>query len=325
MGLGMALSMSSSLSASARQASLQASYQLRQQDMAALKSAINSGDLNSAQLAYSTLTQNTPNLNANSPLAKLGQELSTGNLTQAQKQLASWGAKPIATGNSSDLGTNSNNPNSALANALMKSFGALGSNTNKLQSDQVNKAAYAFMQNLMALAIQQRNSSPSPATQANTAPSQSAVVSEAFASAKSKSSGKAMGHHHGGGYGGGKGSSTSNPSSNASTTSPLSDLLSTLTSITSMSNSNGENTSENPQPQSQNKDSTAQPNANNSQLSTGVIATPDSLGSLNQSFQTLVSTLGVNPQNASMSSFISALGQNLENLPASGNFINVTA
>ena len=328
MTMGMALSMSSSLSASARHASLQASYQLRQHDMSALKSAISSGDLNSAQLAYSTLTQNTPNLSANSPLAKLGQELKAGNLSQAQQQLASWGAKPIATQDSNSPTSYSNTPNgaNAISQALLQSLGAQGSGTNPPQTDRASKAVDAFMQNLMALAVQQRSSSPESSNQTNTTQSESTVMAEAYASSRAKTGTKASGHHQGGGHGAGK--STSSNASQATANSgsnPISGLLSTLASVTESANTNGENASSNPQAQAQAEINSASLQTSNKPIaSPSAVATP-ALGALSESFQNMVSALGGNPQTASMSSFLSALSQNLENMPSSGNFINITA
>ena len=324
--MGMALSMSSSLSASARHASLQASYQLRQHDMSALKSAINSGDLNSAQLAYSTLTQNTPNLSTNSPLAKLGQELKAGNLSQAQQQLASWGAKPIATQVSNSPTSYSNTPNgaNAISQALLQSLGAQGSGTNPPQTDRASKAVDAFMQNLMALAVQQRSSSPESSNQTNTTQSESTVMAEAYASSRAKTGTKASGHHLGGGHGAGK-SSSSNASQGAANpgSNPISGLLSTLASVTESANTNGENASSNSQAQAEINSASLQ-TSNEPIASPNAVATP-ALGALSESFQNMVSALGGNPQTASMSSFLSALSQNLENMPSSGNFINVTA
>ena len=336
MTMGMALSMSSSLSASARHASLQASNQLRQHEMSALKSAINSGDLNSAQVAYSTLTQNTPNLSANSPLAKLGQALQAGNLSQAQEQLATWGAGPNAAQTSSLSATNSNSLNmaSAIPQALLQSIGAQGLSATQPQSEQASKAVDKFMQNLMTLAAQQRQSPTDTPSQTNSTPSESAVMAQAYANSRAKSGAKTSGHHHGGGHGGGK-SSSANASQGTgnSGANPISGLLSTLASVTQSANSNEQNSSSNsnPQPQAQAENNSASVQTNNESIATPNSATATStafasaLGALSESFQSMVSALGGDPQKTSMSSFLSALSQNLDNMPSTGNFINVTA
>jgi hypothetical protein len=328
MGMGMALSMSSSLSVNARQASLQASYQLRQHDMAALKSAINSGDLSSAEMAYSTLTQNTPNLNANSPLAKLGQSLQAGNLSQAQEQLAAWGSKPNTTQASSPAPANSSTINnaSAIPQALLQSLGSQGLDTTQPQSEQAGKAVDAFMQNLMALAAQQRQSSPQTPTQSTSTQSASTVMSQAFASSRAKSGAKASGHHHGGGHGGGKSSAASaSQGSGNSGANPISGLLSTLASVTASSDSSGDNSSSNSQAQTQLVNNSTSVETSTESSATPSTVSSSALSALSESFQNMVSALGGDPQTTSMSSFLTALSQNLDNMPSSGNFINVTA
>lgn len=326
MGMGMALSMSSSLSSSARQASTLASFQQRQHDMAALKSAIHSGDLNAAQLAYSTLTQGTPNLNANSPLAKLGQELKAGNLTQAQQELTTWGAKPNAAAISNTIAPDSSNFNqaNAIAQALRQTLGNGASNANTPTSEKTNKAMDAFMQNLMAFAAQQSNAAPQGVSQASPVTSESTVMANAYASSKAKSSNKSATHHHGAGRGKSKGSTTNASSSNTNS-SPLSGVLNTLAEVTSSTNTNADSNSGSSGSVIQNE------NSSNAQIpsaglnTTGASPTSSALDTLSQSFQTMVSALGGNPQSTSMSSFLSALTQNLENMPSTGNFINVTA
>jgi hypothetical protein len=65
--------------------------QQRRQSFNDLTQALQSGDLASAQKAYSTLVQNTPGAsnNPNSPLAQIGQALQSGDLAGAQSAMSS--------------------------------------------------------------------------------------------------------------------------------------------------------------------------------------------------------------------------------------------
>ena len=64
-----------------------AAWQQRQQSFKNLTAALQSGNLASAQQAFSTLTGGTGTVNANSPLAQVGQALQNGDLAGAQKAM----------------------------------------------------------------------------------------------------------------------------------------------------------------------------------------------------------------------------------------------
>ena len=64
-----------------------AAWQQRQQSFKNLTTALQSGDLASAQQAFSTLTGGAGTVNASSPLAQVGQALKNGDLAGAQNAM----------------------------------------------------------------------------------------------------------------------------------------------------------------------------------------------------------------------------------------------
>ncbi len=62
-------------------------WQQQQQNFKNLTAALQSGNLASAQQAFSTLTGGTGTVNPNSPLAQVGQALQNGDLAGAQKAM----------------------------------------------------------------------------------------------------------------------------------------------------------------------------------------------------------------------------------------------
>ena len=97
-------------------------WQQRQQNMGALKSALQSGDLGQAQSAFSTLSANMPNLDPNSPLGQIGQALQTGDITTASKISSSWKAHGRVEGGQEQgqgsFAANATNDPSSFASAL---------------------------------------------------------------------------------------------------------------------------------------------------------------------------------------------------------------
>lgn len=103
-------------------------WQQRQQSMGALKSALQSGDLSSAQSAFASISAKMPNIDPNSPLGQIGQALQTGDIASATKISSSWkshtrleGAKDQAY--SSQATTD---PSSSFAAALINSLTQTG-------------------------------------------------------------------------------------------------------------------------------------------------------------------------------------------------------
>ncbi|MES1195819.1 MAG: hypothetical protein ABUL58_02630, partial [Steroidobacter sp.] len=89
-GVFMSLQIASNTSAIAQTPSASA-WQQRRQDFTQLAQALQSGDLDAAKKAYTTLTTDFPNItsNQNSPLSKVGQALQSGDVATAQKAFAS--------------------------------------------------------------------------------------------------------------------------------------------------------------------------------------------------------------------------------------------
>ncbi len=67
-------------------------WQQRQQNMKALGTALQGSDLGAAQTAFAAISTNNPNMasNPNSPLAKIGQALQAGDLAGAQQAQQAW-------------------------------------------------------------------------------------------------------------------------------------------------------------------------------------------------------------------------------------------
>jgi hypothetical protein len=81
----MDMSVATTGTASAAQSSALSNWQQRQQGFKDLTSALQSGDLASAQKAFAALDNG--NGNSNSPLAKIGQALKNGDLAGAQQAM----------------------------------------------------------------------------------------------------------------------------------------------------------------------------------------------------------------------------------------------
>jgi len=109
-------------------------WQQRQQNMGALKSALQSGDLSSAQSAFSAMSANMPNMDPNSALGQIGQALQTGDISTASKISSSWkshagveGAKEQSYGNHApNAAIAANDPSSYFATALINSLTQTG-------------------------------------------------------------------------------------------------------------------------------------------------------------------------------------------------------
>jgi len=89
--MGMPISSASS-GAAAQQLRGAGAWQQRKQSFDALSQALQSGDLNAAKEAFSTLSSSSPpgtSKDPNSPLAKIAQALQTGDLSAAQSALSS--------------------------------------------------------------------------------------------------------------------------------------------------------------------------------------------------------------------------------------------
>ena len=83
----MGMRVGSSGAAAGMQGSAVSNWQQRQQSFKDLNAALQSGDLASAQKAYSGLATGAGSTNSNSPLAKIGQALQNGDLSSAQQAM----------------------------------------------------------------------------------------------------------------------------------------------------------------------------------------------------------------------------------------------
>jgi hypothetical protein len=107
----------------------------RQQNMNALKSALQSGDLSAAQSAFAAITANNPNVNPNGPLGQIGQALQSGNISAAQQVASSWKsshASSAAQSQSYANQPNSQDSPSAFLSALVNSFNQAGINLSNI-------------------------------------------------------------------------------------------------------------------------------------------------------------------------------------------------
>ena len=103
-------------------------WQQRQQNMGALKSALQTGDLASAQSAYANITGNMPNIDPNSPLGQIGQALQTGDIASATKISSTWKSHARVEGSKEQAYASNaaNDPSSSFAAALINSLTQTG-------------------------------------------------------------------------------------------------------------------------------------------------------------------------------------------------------
>jgi len=285
----------------ANQSNAVGNWQQRQQNMKALGSALQGGDLAAAQQAFATISANNPAAaaNSNSPLAKIGQALQAGDLASAQQAAQSWrssrhegAAAPAANG--SPL-ANVNSATGAFLQTLTPLAAAptatngdpTAAPTSAATSDQIAQALAAFERNLFqSLQAQDPSavtangaSTGSAATSATASGTATEAASPAVAPTSVASSAQApvQGHHHHPGGGGAK----------------LGEELSALIAQTATNSS------------STATDGSA---AATSPTTTGAATT----ASLDQSFKTLLTTLGVSGNNASLNTFLQAMSANMQ-------------
>lgn len=106
-------------------------WQQRRQSFDTLAKALQSGDLNAAKQAYSSLASSFPQgvaNNPNSPLAKLGQALQTGDLSAVQTAFAAMRGGHHHRGNDGDGDDGSSINTSAVTTG--PGGGLIGSNVN---------------------------------------------------------------------------------------------------------------------------------------------------------------------------------------------------
>jgi len=277
----------------ANQSNAVGNWQQRQQNMKALGTALQGGDLAAAQQAFATISANIPAAaaNSNSPLAKIGQALQAGDLATAQQAAQAWrggrhegagaqaaNANPLANVNAAtSTFLQTLTPIAATSSAAIDASGTATTNSSGASSstsDQIAQALAAFEKNLFDSLQAQDNSGGAAATNAasaapaaTTAPDTANAVQTAATAAPLTSPGHH--HHHGG--------------DNAK----LGAELSSLIAQTSTASTDGSTTTSAP-------------------------AAATSMTSLDQSFKTLLGTLGVSGNNASLNTFLQAMSANMQ-------------
>lgn len=277
----------------ANQSNAVGNWQQRQQNMKALGTALQGGDLAAAQQAFATISANNPAAaaNSNSPLAKIGQALQAGDLATAQQTAQAWrggrhegagaqaaNANPLANVNAATstflqtltpIATTSSVATDASGTATTSSSGAPPST-----SDQIAQALAAFEKNLFdSLQAQDNSGGAAGTTTASTTPAATTASdpTNAVQTAATAPPVTAPGHHH---HHGGD---------NAK----LGAELSSLIAQTSTASTDGSTTTSAP-------------------------AAATSMTSLDQSFKTLLGTLGVSGNNASLNTFLQAMSANMQ-------------
>ena len=147
-------------------------HQQRQHGARNLMSALQSGDLNAAQTAF-TAMQNQ-GLPANSPFNAVGQALQSGDLASAQKA-----AQSIMAARSQRMQGNDGDGDDAASQASAASAASTTASTSTTQSVDPSVAFTAFMQNLESALEQQNPNSTTQTTAAatgTTTPSTQAVL-----------------------------------------------------------------------------------------------------------------------------------------------------
>jgi len=182
-------------------------WQQRQQNMGALKSALQSGDLASAQSAFASISANMPNLNPNSPLGQIGQALQTGDISSATQISSSWKSHARGEGRQEKAspGNTVTSSSTSFATALINSLtqtglisasnalspssaSALGANTPSAASQTssvlapssldpaVAQSLSTFMQNLFASLQAQAGAANAPQGSATPSSSEGAAI-----------------------------------------------------------------------------------------------------------------------------------------------------
>ena len=277
----------------ANQSNAVGNWQQRQQNMKALGTALQGGDLAAAQQAFATISANNPAAaaNSNSPLVKIGQALQAGDLATAQQAAQAWrggrhegagtqgaNANPLANVNAAtSTFLQTLTPIAETSSAAIDASGAAttnGSGSSSSTSDQIAQALAAFEKNLFDSLQAQDNSGGAASTTTASATPAATTVSDptnALQTAATAPPVTAPGHHH---HHGGD---------NAK----LGAELSSLIAQTSTASTDGSTTTSAP-------------------------AAATSMTSLDQSFKTLLGTLGVSGNNASLNTFLQAMSANMQ-------------
>lgn len=257
-------------------------WQQRQQNMKALGTALQGSDLGAAQTAFAAISTNNPNMasNPNSPLAKIGQALQAGDLAGAQQAQQAWrgahhpgepGPSTAATPNAATSSFLQTLTPVATTPAASDPAGATTSATST--SAQVEQALAAFEKNLFD-SLRAQDSAPGTASSASPAAAASTGPTDGSNPAAATPTASASGSAPA------VGGRQHHHHQESADTAKLGAELGSLISQTASGSANAASST----------------------------ATPSNL---DQSFNNLLSTLGVSGNNASLNTFLQALQSNM--------------
>jgi hypothetical protein len=303
----MGMRVGSSGAAWASQSSPVGNWQQRQQSVNLLKSALKSGDLAGAQQAFAAITANNPNAtsNTNSPLAQIGQALQAGDMAGAQQAAQSWRASHQ--GGPAGQAAGAANLSTAAVDSFLKTLSPLTATTSNsassaaaatpTASDQVGQALAASEKNLFD-SLQAVGTTTGTSTTASTPSSTAAATTQVAATALDASaaggaSPVASTHHHHHHSGGGDGAVQAE--------------LSALIGQTSQAAS-----------------ATTSASASTTDAASATSATTAASTGLDQSFNNLLTSLGVSGTSASLNKFLTAMQSSMPG-PVTGSQFSQTA
>ena len=261
-------------------------WQQRQQNMKALGTALQSGDLATAQQAFATIAAGNPAMaaNANSPLAKIGQALQSGDLAGAQQAAQAW--RGGRHGDAAQVATNGVASGASATSSFLQTLTPLAGSTSAAtpadssvsgltNGAQIAQALAAFERNLFD-SLHAQDAAPtagaaSATSTASVADPTQAPVGVSASTAQPASAPRVGHHHHGGG--------------DAKLAAELSSLIAQTASTASTA-------------------TTASDPAATAAASPVAAANTTAL---DQSFKSLLTTLGVSGNNASLNGFLSAM------------------
>jgi len=349
MGIGSSSAAWASQGSSSLQSSTVSNWQHKQSGLKALNSALQSGDLASAQSAYSAISANNPNISSSSPLGQIGAALQSGDIAGAQKLASSMHTGRMHGHGGDDVAGNQNSANSvanATGTAFLSAFlgaispavsttptsstGAsdptssssnpLGTSLSGVASPSVNQITQdvtSFLQNLFTTLEQgTANSVGTPPT--NVLSTASGATSAIGTSASTGNAATLPTQPYNPGFQQGYGGAINQLSNNLQALiSQLEGASSSASSSTSTASSVSTSTTSTSQ-----TDATAGSMASSGSTPT---TTATTISQLQQSFGTLISDAGGTATNSSLTSFLQNFEQNLQNNGATGNLINMQA
>ncbi len=256
-------------------------WQQRQQNMKALGTALQGSDLGAAQTAFAAISTNNPNMasNPNSPLAKIGQALQAGDLAGAQQAQQAWrgahhpgGPGPSAAATPNAATSSFLQTLTPVATTPAASDPASATTSATSTSAQVEQALAAFEKNLFD-SLRAQDSAPGTASSAS--PTAAASTAPADGSNPAAVTATAVASGSAPAVGG-----RHHHHQESADTANLGAELGSLISQTASGSANAARSAAAP-------------------------------SNLDQSFNNLLSTLGVSGNNASLNTFLQALQSNM--------------